>query len=467
MTTARAEDEVLDRPLAAVLARREEGVIGAGWLVVLALALAAGIVFRLMLPGIIEYQGDEKFTFNHVMDVLHGGAWPPHGMKMSIGGPNPGMSVWVFVLLGLVFRPETPPDLARAVQLLNVAALVAFLGFIVSAVPRRQREPWLWALALWAVNPLAVIYERKIWPPSVLPIFIVAMLFGWWYRRHWLGSFLFAAVATIAGQIHPTAAFLCIAILAWTLFDDRRSFRVTGLVAGAIVGVLPALGWIARYYEPGDRLHKLRPPWLTFYGRWFSEPFGLGPDHTLGPIDFTRFVAWPSIGGQPTYLVLLLHVAIAALGISLLARAAIRLYRSGGLSDRWLFIGETAGGRLVRPAFFGFGTILTLLSIRGGGLYPHYLIVIAPIMTLWVALSAAFADGGTLATRGRTVLSALCLCDALLVVLLFAYIDTKPATFAASSARAGPGKRRSPYRRRSNRRSEPLPKHLTRAASSV
>ena len=71
---------------------------------------------------------------------------------------------------------------------------------------------------------------------------------------------------------------------------------MTGLVAGALVGVLPALNWIANYYETGDRLHKLRPPWLTFYGRWFSEPLGLGPDHTLGPIEFTRFVAWPLIG---------------------------------------------------------------------------------------------------------------------------------------------------------------------------
>ena len=127
MTTVRAEDDLLDPPLATTLPGCEEGAIGTGWLAVIALALAAGIVFRLMLPGIIEYHGDEKFTFEHVMAVLDGGAWPPHGMKMSIGGPNPGMSVWVFVVLGLLFRPETPPDLAQAVQFLNVAALLAFL----------------------------------------------------------------------------------------------------------------------------------------------------------------------------------------------------------------------------------------------------------------------------------------------------------------------------------------------------
>jgi hypothetical protein len=424
VTTVRADNRLLHPPIGTALAQRQ-GAIAGLWLGVIALALAAGIVFRLMLPGDIEFHGDEKFSFDHVMTVLNGGPWPTRGMVMSIGGWNAGMSVWVFVVLGLLVRPETPPDLAHAVQLLNIAALIAFLAFVVSAIPRRQREPWLWALALWAVNPLAVIYERKIWPPSVLPIFFVAMLFGWWYRRHWLGSFLFALVAILAGQIHPTAAFFGAAVLGWTLFDDRRAFRVSGLIAGAALGGLPALSWITEYLGDANKLHKLGPPWLSFYGQWFTEPFGFGADYMLGPMEFPRFLGWPELAGRPTYVVLILHVVLGGLAIGLLASAAVRLYRSGMFRDRWLLLGETAGGRLVRAAFFGFGTMLTLLTVRGGGLYPHYLIVIAPVMTLWVALTAAFAEGGTLAIRGRALLSALCVCDALIVLLLFSYIDMK------------------------------------------
>lgn len=424
MTTVRAGDDIL-APSAATASARREGATGSLWLATIALALAAGIVFRLMLPNDIEFHGDEKFAFDHVMTVLNGGPWPSHGMVMSVGGRNPGMSVWVFILLGLLVRPETPPDLAQSVQLLNVAALIAFLAFVVTAIPRRQREPWLWALALWAVNPLAVIYERKIWPPSVLPIFFVAMLFGWWYRRHWLGSFLFALVAILAGQIHPTAAFFGVAVLAWTLFDDRRAFRVSGLIAGAALAILPALSWIAEYVGDASNLHKLGPPRLTFYGQWFTEPFGFGAEYMLGPMEFPRFLGWPELAGRPTYVVLILHVAVAGLAIGLLAWVAVRLYRSGILRRHWLLLGETAGGRLVRAAFFGLGAMLTLLTLRGGGIYPHYLIVVAPVMTLWVALTAAFAEGGTLAIRGRALLSALCVCDALIVLLLFAYIDMK------------------------------------------
>ena len=393
-------------------------------LVVLILAVAAGIVFRLMLPGDFECKGDERFTFHHLQPVLAGGPWPWLGMTMSIGGPNPGMSVWVFIGLGLVTGADMPPELARAVQLLNVAALLAFVGFVCLAMRGRAREPWLWAIALWAVNPLAVIYERKIWPPSVLPIFLVVMLSGWWYRRRWVGSFVFALAALVAGQIHPTGAFIGIAILAWTLVDDRRSVRPTGLLAGAIVGLVPALPWLAAYAGKGNSLHVWRPPLIRFYLRWLSEPFGFGADHTFGPVEFPRFLGWPEIAGHSIYLTAVVYAAAGAIALTLFYLGARRLWRTERVSLRWLFIGDTPAGLIVRAAFFGFGTILTVLTVRGGGLYPHYLIVIAPIMTLWVALLAAYGQGGEFGRAGRRLLAGLCLAEALIVVLMFSYIHS-------------------------------------------
>jgi hypothetical protein len=390
--------------------------------VVVPLALAAGVVFRVFYPGVIEYHIDEAYSFNHVMGVLNGGTWPHFGMTMSVGGRNPGLSVWIFILLGLVTNPETPVDLARAVQFLNITALVAFIAVILRAIPRAERETWLWGAALWAVNPLAVIYERKIWPPSTLPIFIVAMLAGWWYRRSWLGSFAFALVTMLGGQIHPTAVFLGVSLFVWTIVDDRRAFRVDGLVTGAALGILPALNWLLSYSGASAYRH-LRFPDLAFYGRWFTEPFGFGLDHTLGPIEFPSFLRSPFRSGDPTWLALAVHVSIAIVAAAIFVLAARQVYRSRwGLSLRWIFLGETCAGRLVRAALFGFGTILTALTIGGGGLYPHYLIVIAPLMTLWVASLVTFADGGGLQGRGRALLSTLCVLDGALVVMLFAYI---------------------------------------------
>lgn len=391
-------------------------------------ALAAGVVFRLFYPGVIEFHSDEQFSFEHVMAVLHGGPWPAFGMTMSIGGPNPGMSVWIFILLGYLSNPETPVDLARAVQILNIGALAAFVFFIIRAIPRPQREPWLWAAALWAVNPLAVIYERKIWPPCTLPIFMVGMLAGWWYRRTWLGSFAFALIAVLCGQIHPTATFLGAALFAWTMVGDWptyrwRSFRFTGLIAGGLVGILPALNWFLTFsHAGGTKLNKLRFPFLTFYGRWLTEPFGFGSDHTLGPVVFPDFLRWPLWDGKPTWLTLVVYLILAAIALAILALAAWRLGHISRFSLRRIFLGEAPAGRLVRAAFFGFGTILTLLTITGGGLYPHYLVVITPIMMLWLVLLVAYTDGGVLAARGRALLSAICIIDGAIVVLLFAYI---------------------------------------------
>jgi hypothetical protein len=387
-------------------------------------ALFAGVIFRLFFPGAIEFQGDERFTFDHVVGVLHGAAWPPLGMPMSIGGPNPGMSVWIFILLGLLAGPSTPVGLAECVQVLNIMALAGFLVFIFHAVPSEQREPWLWGAALWAVNPLAIVYERKIWPPSTLPAFIVAMIAGWWYRRSWAGSFAFAGVTVLGGQIHPTCAFFGLSLFVWTLAEDRRSFRYGGLVAGALAGFLPAVNWVLAYYSAGNSLHKLRSPQLDFYARWLTTPFGYGSDHTLGPVEFPRFLGWPEIADRPTYITLAVYVAILAIALALILPAAVRLLRSGPPSLHWLFFGASPAGQIVRAAFFGFGTILTVLTIRGGGLYPHYMIIIAPIMGLWVALLASFGDGGSMLGRGRALLSTLCVLDAAVVVLLFSYIHS-------------------------------------------
>ena len=386
-------------------------------------ALAAGVVFRLFYPGTIEFHSDEQFSFDHVMTVLNGGPWPSLGMTMSIGGPNPGMSVWIFILLGLIGHPSTPVGLAECVQVLNVVALLGFVGFVLRAIPRDQREPWLWGAALWAVNPIAIIYERKIWPPSTLPAFVVVMLAGWWYRRTWLGSFAFAAIAILGGQIHPTSAFLGIAILAWTVFKERGGFRWTGLIAGAVVGFLPAVSWVPAYLASRNALHQARLPSPEFYGRWLTTPFGYGPDHILGPVEFPRFLGWPEVNGEPTYLTLAVYAAIVVAALAILI-PAVRRALANPPTLRWHLLGDTPAGLLVRAAGIGFGLILTVLSALGGGLYAHYMIVITPLMTLWVALLAVYAGGGVLRDSGRRLLATLCLLDAAVVLLMFSYIHT-------------------------------------------
>src|SRR5262245_3442371 len=146
------------------------------WACGLAAALVAGAVFRLIWGLDIEYKYDEAWTFERAHNAGRSEPFPAVGMSTSAGFVNPGMSVWVFIGLDRLFGVETPDELARAVQLINVAGLVLLVVFIVRVLPIGEREPWLWAAALVALNPIAVLFQRKIWPPSVVPILTLFLL---------------------------------------------------------------------------------------------------------------------------------------------------------------------------------------------------------------------------------------------------------------------------------------------------
>jgi len=415
---------------------------------VLCAALAAGAVMRVIHPGDIEYKDDERYTFGEVQRVLHGGSLPALGMPMSVGPANPGMSIWIFVALGWITGAETPPQLARAVQAVNVIALGGLVALACFVIAADRRETWLWAAALWAVNPLAIVLERKIWAQSVLPIFTVALVAAWLQRRRPLGSLLAGVLAAVAAQIHMSGGLLAAALVGWTAIGDRRSVRWLSLGAGAAVASLPALPWISAVAHTGSALHRLRWPFGSFYKYWLMRAFGFGAEFPLGPADFSRFVRGPVIDGQPAWLLFALLATMAAIGALLLVLAAVRLAGSRWSLRGWVF-GSTESGRLVRAVFWGFGGLLTTLTIVGAGLFPHYLEVAAPVISLWVASLAAAAGGGVIAGRERRLLAALCVCNALVAGALLAQIHSAGGssgdfgpTWARQQSRAvaGPGK---------------------------
>jgi hypothetical protein len=156
------------------------------WPVALAAAIALGAVLRLAWVADMEFKRDEAWTFRQARD----GSLPKFGMPSSARAPNPGLSVWVFVGLARLTGCDDPTALARGVQVLGIAALLGVVAFALVFVAAPEREPWLWAAALAAVNPMTVLLHRKIWPPSVLSLFTLVMLAGWWRRERRWGAFV-------------------------------------------------------------------------------------------------------------------------------------------------------------------------------------------------------------------------------------------------------------------------------------
>jgi hypothetical protein len=386
----------------------------------LALALFAGVALRLVWVEDMEYKADEVWTFEHARDADFRRAVPWVGMPSSVDVPNPGLSLWVFVGLRALTGAEDPPGLARAVQGVNCLALVLLVAFAWRHVAPPEREGWLWAAALVAVNPLAVLFHRKLWPPCVLPLFTLALVYGWWYRGRRGPAFLWGLVGACLGQIHMSGFFFAGGFAAWALLFDRRRVAWRAWLAGSCLGALPLLPWAyhlashppARPVNPHRWVHALEG---KFWVRWFTESFGLGIEYTLGPWHWCDFLSFPLVGGRPTYLVAAAHAVLGVVALALLVRAGGALWRDRGRpAARWVGRGSPTAFAL-GAALWGFGLLLTLSCCS---VHRHYTIVLFPLECLWVARLAQLPPGrpglgrGLLATlwAAQLVISANFLC---------------------------------------------------------
>lgn len=401
-------------------------VVRYGPIVGLAVAIAAGIALRFAYPYDIEWKADERWSFEHAQMMLAGGGWPPIGMPTSVGAPNPGLSLWVLTGLSALFDVHSPPQLAHAVQTMNGLALIALAFFGFFAAPKDKREPWLWSVALWALNPIAVIYERKIWPPSVLPLLTVGFIWAWWYRRKAFAAFAWGLLGALMAQIHLGVAFLAVVVAAWTWVRDGKAFRWLSWLAGGAVGALPAIPWLTWMLQHGSGAKlRLQAPIAQYFLRWFTQPFGFGVDFTLGRKVTADFLTSPIVAGHPTWLMAAIHVALALLLAVVAVMAASRARASGPMTPRQIFLGNSPETALIAAALWGYGAVLTLVSIAGSDSPRHYMIVIAPLMALWAATAVLYADRTPRRRAARAILVAICVCQAALSAGLLGYIDQK------------------------------------------
>ena len=107
--------------------------------------------------------------------------------------------------------------------------------------PIGQREPWLWALSLSAVSPLAMLSQRKIWAQSMLPIFCALFLIGWLRRNRYSGACLWGFIGAILGQIHMSGFFFAAGFFFCDIALGPLSCQPTKNEVASVVRRLP--GW--------------------------------------------------------------------------------------------------------------------------------------------------------------------------------------------------------------------------------
>jgi hypothetical protein len=393
------------------------------------LAVALGAALRLLWAGDIEFKLDELWTFERVQFVGATEPFPWRGMPTSTGVHHPGGSVWIFLLLGKLFGATTPPELARACQLVNIAAIVLLVVFAFRAVPRPERELWLWAAALVSVNPMAIILHRKIWPPSLVPLFVMIVLIGWWYRDRRVGAFVWGVMALLLGQIHPAGLFLATGFALWALLFDRRRVRWRAWLAGSCVGLVPLIPWLlyvagAMHGHNMSQRHWTHAVEFKFWFRWGIEPFGLGLEPFLGK-DFQDFLRYPLLAGHATYLVGLLHVLLVTTAAGLLLKGTWRLWQERA---RWAdaLIGRESSTAFTQNAMLlGFGVVFTATLLP---IYRHYFGLTFPLVFVWLARLALGKgdESGAKLTRPRLCLLGLCVAELLVSVSFLGYVHENP-----------------------------------------
>jgi hypothetical protein len=374
-------------------------------------ALAIGLLLRTLYYRDMEYKGDEAWTFEQTQTAGITAPIPKFGMPTSVSVNHPGGSIWVFLGLARLTGVSTPEGLGLACMIANSLALVLLAVFAWRCVPAAEREPWLWAVALAAVNPIHVLLHRKIWPPSIMPVFIVVFLFAWWYRRRKAGAFLWGLVGALIGNVHPAGMFLAAGFAAWAWLWDRAAVRWWYWLAGSAAGAAALVPWLiyaVRESAAGRVANRSVVEALRglFFIRWFAQPFALEARPYLGK-DFPDLLRYPLVAGRPTFLIGMCYLLLIALAVTVLIRAGRWLWQQRG---RWAHLWRGAGSPTaftVGAALWGFGIVftLTLLPIR------HYYMALAfPFVFVWFArLILASQLTARTVFSGRAVLLSLCL----------------------------------------------------------
>lgn len=364
-----------------------------------AIACVFGIVLRVLYPADSAWFNDQIWYFRHGAEMGKTLPWEWTGAESGGGVRSPGMSEWVFYPLVHVFHLTSPEQLAQTVAWLSIAAII-LIGIFASRLQGSDRENWLSAGALAAVNPTGIWLERVIWNPSVLPVLLVIFWMSVWNRRRWWGAFVWGAVGACLGQIHMAGFFTAVSVLLWILLFRREDVRWPAFAIGTALTGWPVIPWL-HYVIYGSYQRQTWSFWTHPPGKvwvwWILSDAGLATKYVafnFWKSSFVQFLKAPFIAGHPTYLMLMVHAALACILAAAFFFSGRRLLRS---DDNWktkLLLGDSETGFFLRASLIGFAGLLSLLPAP---VFVHYFLPIFPMGFIW--LSTMLQDIGERNTK--------------------------------------------------------------------
>lgn len=340
---------------------------------VLAFILIVAALIRFSEAGRVEFFHDEAMLSMLAQEMADGQTFPLTGIVSSVGLPNPPTSVWVMALPYLF--TSSPLVATLFVAALNVIG-VGVLWFIARRYLGATAA--LIAALVYALNPWAVLYSRKIWAQDFMTPFILLAvllaLYGLIEGKRW-ARVVALPLMLFAAQIHFAGWALLPVILAlfWS-WRERLTRPEVGLMAALSVLVMfpYTLGLAQTLHSNPDTLSTV------------FERTGAGDGLALSG-DALRFTAYFATGlGVETWVAPQQQDALLA--------NVPTLPLVWGLLGLLMFIGLLAVWIEYRP----LAPLLTLwvivplmvFSVTWTQAYPHYFIGVLPAYAVLTAVGA-------------------------------------------------------------------------------
>lgn len=215
----------------------------AGLLLVVFLAAA----MRFSRGDVVEYFHDDAMLATMALELADGLRFPLTGILSSTGIPNPPVSVYALALPFAI--SSSPAFVIHVIMAWNVIG-VALLWFLARRYGGRRIA--LIAGALYAINPWAILFSRKIWAQELhTPIVLFGLLLllhGFCVARSGrprtrtvaLAQCLSLPVLLFAFQFHFASWPLLLLIFA-ALWQGRKGIHFRAFFAGLIISLIVVL----------------------------------------------------------------------------------------------------------------------------------------------------------------------------------------------------------------------------------
>ncbi len=363
---------------------------------------------RLRHLDLIEFKLDEATAVNLARRVLDGD-FLTVGITSSVRAHNPPLFIYLTAVpLALWDDPRA------ATAFVGVLAVTAVILTYFVLRPRFGALVAVGAAALFATAPWAVLYSRKLWGQSVLPVVTTAFLWSMFAVLERPRSRAVAVIPVLfclAFQLHFSALALVIPGTILLLYR-ARVVHWPAFALGVGVAVLLLAPWL--YHQV---THGFEDVSLLASG---------APDggDTPGPFEVFReslrqvgignwtYVVGVSMPGFLTEIGLVWSVArvastvAATLFVVGLVTCALCVGRGVSTSRRWpwLVLAPSSASRALLLVWL-VGAWLAIPA--GGRLFPHYLIVTFPVVFAVQALAVADLVGAVPRVRQQATIAAI------------------------------------------------------------